>query len=296
MSELRDWQVLWPGENQLGEGILWHPELQTLFWVDIVCSELFAMPWQRPDLVSCTLLPFKASHVALCDDSDYLLLATNKGIAKWHITEQRLDDIIEIPQLEKGVRCNDAAVAEDGSYWVGLMSEPPEAERGCIVRVAPSGKVETIKTDISIPNTMLWHERHFIFADSGLHTLFRQPITADGSLSGEAEVLLTLDSHDQTPDGSTLATDNSIFNAIWQGQRIQQLSPSGKLLEEHYLPVYSPTSCTFCGPELDYLAVTSARVDVPAPVLEEFPLTGALICKKLPITGTLARTFHWPEQ
>jgi sugar lactone lactonase YvrE len=64
----------------------------------------------------------------------------------------------------------------------------------------------------------------------------------------------------------TVDTDGGVWVAHWDGGRISRFDPDGKLVRAIPLPASRITSCTFGGPELDRLFVTSAsdgREDEP---------------------------------
>ena len=51
------------------------------------------------------------------------------------------------------------------------------------------------------------------------------------------------------------------------------------------LPVPRPTSCTFGGPNLDILYVTTARIRLSAQQLAEAPLSGSVLAVDVGIKG-----------
>lgn len=86
------------------------------------------------------------------------------------------------------------------------------------------------------------------------------PVNDDATL-GEHEVLHSFQSH-RGIDGMVLDTQGNIvasagFYKSGPGPGIYIFSPSGELLEIHPLPEDRPTNCTFAGPDLTTLYVTT---------------------------------------
>jgi sugar lactone lactonase YvrE len=59
-------------------------------------------------------------------------------------------------------------------------------------------------------------------------------------------------------DGATVDADGCYWAALFRGGAVAQFDPDGKLVRHVLLPVSNPTMCTFGGPGLDILYVTSA--------------------------------------
>ena len=88
------------------------------------------------------------------------------------------------------------------------------------------------------------------------------PVQEDGAL-GEYTVLHNFAPH-RAIDGMCLDTEGNIvatagYRQGGPGPMIYVFSPSGKVLETHPVPVDRPTNCTFGGPDLTTLYVTSSE-------------------------------------
>ena len=73
------------------------------------------------------------------------------------------------------------------------------------------------------------------------------------------------------PDGMCADAEGCVWIAHWDGGRISRFSPEGKHIRSIELPASNITSCTFAGPKLDRMFVTSSFVDH-----EDEALAGAL--------------------
>ena len=136
-----------------------------------------------------------------------------------------------------------------------------------------------------VPNTLQWHGDKIWFADSLLHRFY----CAQMSRSEIFE--LTAHSVDGIPDGSALTAKGQLINARWGQSRLVRYQLCETNLEELdslALPVMQPSSCTFGGPDLNELYITSARDGLERPNETE----GALLSISTTLTGLPAGLFQ----
>lgn len=77
------------------------------------------------------------------------------------------------------------------------------------------------------------------------------------------------------PDGLTVARDGTVWGVIWGSHRLRRYSPDGTILQEYQFPTAERiTCCTFAGPKLDKLIVTTAsqRLAQDGPEADSKPL------------------------
>jgi sugar lactone lactonase YvrE len=77
------------------------------------------------------------------------------------------------------------------------------------------------------------------------------------------------------PDGITVDAEGGIWVALWDGWAVQRFV-AGKLDRTIRVPVRRPTSCTFGGPDLDWLYITSAWKGLSPEERRAQPLAGGL--------------------
>ena len=129
--------------------------------------------------------------------------------------------------------------------------------------------VERVTFDTTRPNGLLFSldYRTLYVAQSGRREdekrqLRAYPMLDDGSL-GPKRVLHDFGEH-RGVDGMVLDVEgNIIATAGWErggpGGSIYVFSPEGEVLERHPVPADRPTNCTFAGPELSTLYVTTTH-------------------------------------
>ena len=87
------------------------------------------------------------------------------------------------------------------------------------------------------------------------------------------------------PDGSCVDREGYVWNAVWEGYRVERYAPDGRLDRVIEVPVRKPTCCAFGGAELDTLFITTSRLDETPEQLAREPLAGALFAVKAGVSG-----------
>ena len=83
----------------------------------------------------------------------------------------------------------------------------------------------------------------------------------------------------------TVDSEDCIWLCHFGGSRITRYSPDGDVLQVIPMPVPNVTSCTFAGPELDTLYITTARLLLTNEELDIYPLAGSLFSCKPGVVG-----------
>jgi sugar lactone lactonase YvrE len=97
-----------------------------------------------------------------------------------------------------------------------------------------------------------------------------------------------VDTGEARPDGLTVDAEGGVWIALSNGGAVRRYTPAGVLDEVVELPVTKVTACTFGGPNLDDLFITTSREGLDA---EDQPLAGALFRAEAQIQGMPVRTF-----
>ncbi len=171
---------------------------------------------------------------------------------------------------------NDLAIDNEGRIWFtdpryGDFRDDMELDHESVFRLDPqpdgAWRVTRVTFDTTSPNGILFSldQRTVYVAQSKYgegqqRELRAYPVRDDGSL-GPYTVLHNFYPH-RGIDGMCLDTaGNIIATAGWEvsgpGGMIYIFAPNGRVLETHPVPANRPTNCTFGGPDLSVLYVTS---------------------------------------
>jgi sugar lactone lactonase YvrE len=87
------------------------------------------------------------------------------------------------------------------------------------------------------------------------------------------------------PDGAAVDSQGNYWLAMFEGQRLLQIAPSGELLNEIAVPARCPTMPCFGGDDLKTLYLTTAREQRSAAELELLPQSGYVLAMRVNVAG-----------
>lgn len=246
----------------LGEGPLWHPLRQQLFWFDIINGNLHSrkgdetFQWHFDELVSA------AGWI----DQDHLLIASEKALYRMNIETGSHAKLIELEADNTATRSNDGRADPMGGFWIGTMGKHAEANAGSIYRYH-HGELRKIFSDITIPNSICFSPdgRILYFADTPKQQICAQTLDIDGWPEGEPTLLIDLKSKGLFPDGSCTDADGNIWNAQWGSGSIAKYTPEGEFIERFYVGGAHSSCPAFGGAGLNRLFVTTAQEGMEQP-------------------------------
>ena len=282
-----------------GEGVLWEPDTQCIYWTDI---NRFLI--HRYSLQSGALKTWFFSEPVTCvmetSRKDTLAVSLGSGIALWKPgTDERQSLLFALPGWPF-VRCNDAGVDPGGAIWVGSMrnnvgenGERTEAggSDGVLYRIDGTGAASEWRRELGISNTFLWSpdSSRFYFGDTSQNCIWSYEYDLAGR-SIRAEQPFFQGFERGKPDGSAMDTEGYLWNCRYGGNCIVRVAPDGKVDRVIELPVSNPTNCTFGGQHGNVLYVTSASPDRGR--WERFG--GCLFALETNVTGMGANKFQLP--
>lgn len=241
---------------QLGEGPLWHPVRQTLFWFDILGNRLLA---QGPDGAQEDWRFDRHASAAGWVDDKTLLIATERDLCRFDLQTGTLEPVVPLEADTPATRSNDGRADPFGGFWIGTMGKRAEQGLAKIYRYY-KGALREIATDLSIPNSICFDPDGTCayFSDTATGQMWRQELGEDGWPTGPREVFVD-HGPDGGPDGAVVDARGQIWIAHWGHFKVSAYDPSGHLIEDFRLPCRQPSCPAFGGADLDRLFVTSAR-------------------------------------
>ncbi|MGX1546697.1 SMP-30/gluconolactonase/LRE family protein [Streptomyces adustus] len=254
------YEVAVRAEATLGEGPTWDAATGRLIWLDILGSRIHTYdPASGRRTVRTTpqhvgaVKPRAAGGLVL-NLRDGVALLDPDGTLGWLHHDP-------VP----GRRANDAAVAPDGSLWVGTMRYDEAAGGGTLSRIAGDGTIETVLDDVTVSNGTGWSPdgRLMYYVDSPTRRI--DVFDHDGGRITNRRTLAEIEAGAGFPDGLTVDADGCVWVALWDGGAVRRYTPSGALDRVITLPTPRITACAFGGPDLRDLYVTTARTGLSAP-------------------------------
>jgi sugar lactone lactonase YvrE len=253
-----------------GEGPVWSPEWGGLAWVDMMAGDVLRMTgsgaierWSV-GTVAAAFRPRRAGGLVLATEHEFLLADRFGGKTRSVATVVR----------DPSVRFNEGGCDPGGSFWCGTMAYDSAPGRGELFRMRPDRSVERVLAGVTVSNGLGW-------TADGTRAYYNDTATGridlfDVDPAGELvhrRPFVHIDPADGAPDGLTLDADDRVWVALWGGAAVRCYQPDGELVEVVELPVPKVTACTFGGPALDELFITTSREGEPE---GEHPTAGAV--------------------
>jgi sugar lactone lactonase YvrE len=255
-----------PRPCELGEGALWHPVREQLFWFDILNRTLHSQTrsWSFSQIVSA------AGWV----DRDRLLIASDSGLLRFDLTTGEGQPVAEVGGPD--TRSNDGRADRQGGFWFSTMGKRAEPGAGAIWRWY-RGKLRQLFPGITIPNAICFTPDGTAahFADTVTGRVLKVALDAQGWPVGSPQVWLDLTAEGLNPDGAVIDAEGLFWNAQWGVGRVAAYAPDGALVRVVETPGAPQPSCpAFGGADMKTLFVTTALEGMSQGVRAKYPASG----------------------
>jgi sugar lactone lactonase YvrE len=243
----------------LGEGLLWHPEREELFWFDILGKRLLskAQSWLFDEHVSA------AGWV----DRDTLLMASETGLWRFSLKDGAREQVVPLEADNPVTRSNDGRADPYGGFWIGTMGKQMEYEAGAIYRYY-KGELRQLVSKVTVSNSICFSPdgAWAYYSDTKTRMVQRFRLEAsDGWPVGEPELFLGLREDGLLPDGAIVDAEGYIWLAQWGASRVARYASDGTLQQTIEVPASQASCPALGGPDLQTLFVTTAATGVDEP-------------------------------
>ncbi|WP_049955092.1 SMP-30/gluconolactonase/LRE family protein [Halostagnicola larsenii] len=239
-----------------GEGPLWHPEENALYWVDIPAGLLYRYdPETGENTVAYETDDGSPLGGFTIEEDGSLLLFEHGLVCRWKPQSTEAEPIIRV---DADTRFNDVIADPEGRVFCGTM--PGENDLGDLYRVDPDGSVRIVIEDVDIPNGMGFSSdlETFYFTESEANRIDTFDYDRDTGEISNRQPFVETPTDDGVPDGLTVDEDGFVWSARWNGNRIVRYDSDGTAVAEIELPARKVSSITFGEPAYTDCYVTTA--------------------------------------
>ena len=272
-------------KNELGEGPVWCPIENKLWWIDISNPYLFCADHDGK-IIGEWKLPKPPGSFALRKDGT-LYIAFRSGPALFHPLSGEVT-FIPVPSLDLGdTRFNDGKTDRRGRFWAGTMDKKTERSIGALYRFDGLTLLNKVDQGFTISNGIGWSpdNKKMYFADTPSRSIVSYDFDLDTGNIGNKKIFVQCEAGQGGPDGLTVDADGGVWSVQFDRWCIHRYDRSGKLTRVIELPVQRPTSVAFGGEGLQTLFVTTATMHLNEAELSKQPLAGAVLSIDAGYTG-----------
>ena len=181
------------------------------------------------------------------------------------------------------IRMNEGGCDPQGRFFCGTMAYQQTPGAGTMYRLDADLSVHRVFGGVTVSNGLQWHSggRHAYYNDTPTGAVAMLDFDPATGFFGESRTFATVVGPGK-PDGMALDEQGGVWVALWGGGAVQRYDASGVLTDRLELPAGQVTACTFGGPDLGTLYITTSRQDL-GPQAE--PEAGAVFAARVPYRG-----------
>jgi sugar lactone lactonase YvrE len=269
----------------VGESPVWDDRARVLWWVDIKTPRLFRFDpasgenraWPMPERIGC-VIPREAGG----------LIGTFKTGFKWIDPETGTVTPITDPEPDRpGNRFNDGKCDRFGRLFAGTMDDAEVECTGTLYRLDPDLRLHVLRRGVHLSNGLDWSpdDRLMYYTDSPRRLIWAYDYDCDRGALANERVFARIPDDAGVPDGLCVDAAGFVWSAHWGGSRITRYAPDGQIDRVLQMPMPQPSSCTFGGPDLATLYVTSAAIGMTEADFAKAPQGGGLFAVEVGVRG-----------
>jgi sugar lactone lactonase YvrE len=266
-----------------GEGPVWSARWGGLRWVDMLAGDVLSL---QDDGSVCRRHVAQVVAALRPRSRGGAVLGIERGFA----LEDADGVVTPLDPLWDGddVRMNEGACDPEGRFYCGSMAYDQQRGAASLYRLDPDGTTHTVLEGVTVSNGLDWSPdgSRAYYDDTDTHRVDVFDYAPDTGLTRRRPFAEIPDGG--RPDGLTVDADGGIWVALADRGAVWHFTADGRHDEVVELPARKVTACTFGGPQLDQLFITTSREGLQP---GEQPLAGALFRADVGLRGLAVREF-----
>ncbi len=196
--------------------------------------------------------------------------------------------ILDPVWTDESVRMNEGGCDPDGRFWCGSMAYDQRPGGARLYRLDPDGTVHVGLEGVTVSNGLEWSPDGTLayYDDTATHRVDVFDYDRDVGLTGRRPFVRLSD--DERPDGLTVDAEGGVWVALNGSGVVHRYTPDGVLDGVVEVGAAQVTACTFGGPNLDQLFITTSRENLPP---DADPQAGSLFRADVGVAGRPVREF-----
>ena len=267
-----------------GEGPVWSEAWGGLRWVDMLDGDVMSLDSdgsiqrRHIDDIAAIVRPRRRGGAIL-------------GIERGFALEHPDGTITRLGDLWSGgdIRMNEGGCDPDGRFYCGTMAYDKRPGGGSLYRLDPAGEVTVVLEGVTISNGLDWSPDNSVayYIDTMTFVVSMFDYDTENGLTGR-RTFVEFDPNGGGPDGLVVDSEGGVWVALFGGNAVHRYGPDGELDEIIEVEARQVTACTFGGPDLDRLYITTSRENLEP---DDDPLAGSLFTAMPGVKGLPVREY-----
>jgi len=283
-------KAIWKAKTILGEGTLWVPSQNSIYFVDIKKKNIFILNTKskKKRIIKVNKEIGFLAHIK----KNIFILGLKSELRIINLKTKKIIKSIKIEKDKPLNRINDGKTDFLGRLWFGTMDNPERRiKNGSLYCLDKNLILHKVDTKYYITNGPA-----FINNDTFLHTDSRRKIIFKIKINKNFKIIkktkfIKFSKKDGSPDGMTIDSKKNIWICHFGGACITVYNLKGKRIYKIQLPAKNITNCTFGGINKNEIFVTSALKGMKKSELKKFNLSGSLFNIKTNVKGLVSKSF-----
>ena len=281
---------IWENKSLLGEGTLWVPTLNSIFFVDIKKKKIFILntKTKKKKIFEVNKEIGFLSHIK----KNIFILGLKSELRIVNLKNKKIIFSTKIEPRLINNRINDGKTDSMGRLWFGTMDDfERKKSSGSLYCLDNSLKLHKIDSKYYITNGPAFlNKNNFYHTDSGRRIIYKIKINSKFQIVKKS-IFIKFSKKEGSPDGMTTDIKNNLWVCHYHGACISAYDLKGTKIHQIYLPVKNVTNCTFGDLKNDELFISTARKDMNSNELKKYPLSGSLFRVKMNVKGKKTTSF-----
>ena len=284
-------KVIWNSKAILGEGTLWVPSHNSIYFVDIKRKRILTLN-----------IKTKKKRIIKIDKEIGFLTHIKKDIfilglqSELRIINLKNKETIRSIPIEEDIplnRINDGKIDPKGRLWFGTMDNlERNIKNGSLYCLDKKLNIHKVDTKYYITNGPAFIDsENFLHTDSRSKTIYKIKIDKKYKIIKKTKFLKFF-KKDGSPDGMTIDSKKNVWVCHYGGACISVYNLKGKKIHKIDLPAKNITNCTFGGLKNNELFVTTALKGLKKSEIENYKYSGSLFNIKTNIKGLYTKQFN----
>jgi len=285
-----DPKAIWNSKTILGEGTLWVPSHNSIYFVDIKKKKILILNIKnnKKRIIKIDKEIGFLAHIK----EDVFILGLQSELRIINLKNKKTIRSIPIEKDKPLNRINDGKTDPKGRLWFGTMDNSERnIKNGSLYCLDKKLNIHKVDTKYYITNGPAFIDSvNFLHTDSRSKIIYKIKINKNYKIVKKSK-FLKFSKKDGSPDGMTIDSKQNVWICHFGGACISVYNPKGKKIHKIDLDAKNITNCTFGGFQNNEIFVSTALKGMNKSEIKKYKHSGSLFKIKTNVKGIQPKPF-----